>query len=178
MAPRYSALLSSTRQSRSSSSGKRYRVRGCSPGMCLTSRQGLDLTSLFIIAMLKTRDSSESSRLIEATESSFSEGVLTLWRCTFDLRRSILNLSIMNGLISSSLLGPKYCKIDLRRPSSHFQLRLFASAQGRNVSSTNSLSVGEGFPHDPYLPLWISRITAASACSACTLFRAVLRAPR
>src|SRR5262249_31646269 len=114
-----------------------------------TSRQGLVCTSLFKTAVLKIRDRSDSSRLTDATDRTLSEGVLPLKRCTFDLRRSILNFSIINGLISSSLLPPKYRNIAFSRPSSPFQLRRFASAQGRNVSSTNCSSVGDFFRGDP-----------------------------
>src|SRR5262249_29430418 len=99
--------------------------------------------------MLKIRDRSDSSRLTDATDRILSVVVLTLKRCTFDLRRSILNFSIINGLISPSLLAPKYRIIVFSRPSSPFQLRRFPSAHGRNVSLTNSPRVGDCFRRDP-----------------------------
>jgi hypothetical protein len=87
--------------------------------------------------MLNILDSRDNSRLTDATDRDFGHGGFASGRWIFEFRRSILNFSIRNGLISLSRFAPKNRFIDLSRPSSPFQLRRFALAQGTKTLSTN-----------------------------------------
>jgi hypothetical protein len=104
--------------------------------------------SLFVIAMLKILESRDNSRLTDAIDRGADDRQFASGCWIVELRRSTLNLSIWNGLMSISRFAPKNRLIDFRRPSSLFQLRRFAFAQLRNTVSTKSFSVALARP--PY----------------------------